>query len=380
MRRLEVLTNVPGDCADAFNQLVTSITAPLTGDTSGIAHGFDAENCELLSKARLTVGFSGTGPSDDLCKPKVTQGYLGAENQAIRVQLTATNRFIWGYDNASPLYRVQVTREDGLNQIKFLTLPRDEFAQPKAGQAVEILPWGAILPNDEKVAELSGHLTTVETSYDPDTRTIQISQDVPSTWLDWLDAAEHADYLSARDEAENQKYFYLRVWTGGSGDAAEPDFEFTPGTAVELSGTGLQVTFSDFGLPEDYWIIAARPNTPDLVVPWALLDQAPPTGPHWFFGSLALIRWHVVNDEVEGRTYRLPYSVPAHSVSSRDVARSLSGTATQAKVSSALSRTQSTPCRRTAGKSVCYEANILVLSELRTRPTSSFAAADRTRL
>jgi hypothetical protein len=31
------------------------------------------------------------------------------QNQAIRVQLTVTNRFIWGYDNASPLYRVQVT-------------------------------------------------------------------------------------------------------------------------------------------------------------------------------------------------------------------------------------------------------------------------------
>ena len=150
----------------------------------------------------------------------MTQGYLGAENQAIRVQLTATNRFIWGYDNASPLYRVQVTREDGLNRIEFLTLPRDEFAQPQAGQAVEILPWGAILPNQEKVAELGGHLTTVETGYDPDTRTIQISQNVPGDWVDWLDAPAHADYLSDRDEAGDRKYFYLRIWTGGSGRTA----------------------------------------------------------------------------------------------------------------------------------------------------------------
>ena len=37
----------------------------------------------LRSKARLTVGFSRPGPSNDLCKPSVTQGYLGAENQAI---------------------------------------------------------------------------------------------------------------------------------------------------------------------------------------------------------------------------------------------------------------------------------------------------------
>jgi hypothetical protein len=63
---------------------------------------------------------------------------------------------------------------------------------------------------------------------------------VPSAWLDWLDAAEHADYLSGHDEEADQKYFYLRVWTGGSGDAAEPDFEFTPDTAVELSGTALK--------------------------------------------------------------------------------------------------------------------------------------------
>jgi hypothetical protein len=153
MRRIEVMTNVRGDCSDAFSALVESITAPVSGDSSEVPHAFNSESSELLSKARLTVGFSGTGPSDDLCKPKGDRRLSGRENQAIRVQLTAFNRFIWGYDNASPLYRVQVSREDGLNQIKFLTLPRDEFAQPKASQAVEILPWGAILPNQEKVAD-----------------------------------------------------------------------------------------------------------------------------------------------------------------------------------------------------------------------------------
>jgi hypothetical protein len=300
MRRLELLTNVAGDCADAFNRLVDSITAPLRGDTSGVAHQFDAQNCELRSKARLTVGFSGAGPSDDLCKPRVTQGFLGAENQAIRVQLTGTNRFIWGYDNASPLYRVQVRREDGLNRVEFLTVPRDESAQPQAGQAVEILPWGAILPNQEKVSELSGHLTTVETGYDPDTRTIQISRAVPGDWVDWVNAPEHAGYLSERDEAEDRKYFYLRLWTGGSGGAAAPDFEFIPGTPVRLSGTGLHVTFNNFGLPGDFWVIAARPNTPDMVVPWNLLDEAAPTGPRWFLGGLALIRWRLIGQEVTG--------------------------------------------------------------------------------
>lgn len=291
MRQLDVLTGVPGDCADAFAALVAELVQPQSGDTSGTPHEFDVESCELLSKARLTVTPTGDGPSDDLCKPAVQLGYLGADNQAIRVQLTATNRFIWGYDNASPLYRVQVTREDGLNRIRFLTLPRDEFAQPRAGQAVEIIRWGAILPNQEKVAELRGHLTTVETGYDPDERTIVVSQDVPGEWVDWLNDPAHAGYLNDLDEPEDRRYLYLRLWTGGSGDATEPDHAFTPGTPVELEGTGLSVTLSDFGLPDDAFVIAARPRTPDRVVPWALLQEAAPVFPRRFFGGLALLRW-----------------------------------------------------------------------------------------
>ena len=96
---------------------------------------------------------------------------------------------------------------------------RDEFAQPQAGQAVEILPWGAILPNGEKVSELSGHLTTVETGYDPDTRTIQISQAVPGDWVDWVNAPEHAGYLSERDAAGDRRYF---TFASGPADLVTP--------------------------------------------------------------------------------------------------------------------------------------------------------------
>jgi len=301
MRQWNVLTGVPGDCADAFAHLIHSLTQPFPGDPSGTPHGFDSETSQLLPKARLTIAPTGDGPSADLCKPRVTQGYLGAENQAIRIQLTATNRFIWGFDNASPLYRVQLTREGGLSRIKFLTLPRDEYAQPKAGQAVEILRWGALLPNREKVSELSGHLTTVETGYDPDNQTLVLSNDVPGEWVDWLEDPAHAGYLNGLDAPADQKYLYLRLWTGGSGDAVHPDHSFTPGTPVELADTGLSATFTAFGLPQDYWVVAARPNTPDRVVPWSLLDEAPPFGPRRFFGGLALIHWHLEGTTVESR-------------------------------------------------------------------------------
>ena len=281
MRRIEVLTGVPSTCPEAFTLLKQQLTA---GAVEASPHIFDEANCELKSAARLTVSFDSGDITEDPCKPKIAGGFLGAENQTIRVQLTAPDRFIWGYDNASPLYRVQVLEEEGRSvKIKFLTLPRDQAAQPLAGQAVEILPWSAILPNQEKVAELQGHLTTVATSFNPEDSTLTISTPVPQAWIDWLSTAE-----------DKQKHFYLRLWTGGTGDADQPDWPFLPGgEAVSLEGTGLKVTFSSPGFPGDHWIIAARPNTPDVVVPWELMNQAPPVGTRFYFAPLALIRWNV---------------------------------------------------------------------------------------
>jgi hypothetical protein len=296
MRRVEVLTDVPDSCAAAFNALTEELTAPVTPD-AGLSHEFDRLNSELKSKARLTVAPNPADITEDPCKPAVPGGYLGADNQTIRVQLTATNRFIWGYDNAAPLYRVQVENipdvpagVDGTRRkIRFLTLPRDQADQPLAGQAVEIIPWGALLPNQEKVAEFQGEFFTVETSFDPEDNSLTITQPVSEEAVQWL--ADHPQFYSERDEPERRLYFYLRLWTGGSRDATDPDHQFTPGTPAPLEGTGLSVTFSDHGLTGDFWIIAARPNTPDLVVPWELLDSAAPAGPRYFFAPLALVRW-----------------------------------------------------------------------------------------
>ncbi len=295
MRRAEVLTGVADNCPDAFETLIERLVGHDEATDESL-HLFDRSGCELRSRARLRVTFNDEDEPQDPCKPKVTAGFLGAENQTIRVQLTAANRFIWGYDNASPYYRVQVLSEGGeLVKIKFLTLPRDQAAQPLKGQAVEILPWGALLPNGEKVADLQGHLSTVETGFDPEDEdgSLTITTPVPSEWVDWLDYPDHVDYLSDRDPEGQKKYFYLRLWTGGSGEATAPDHPFNPRDAVSLQGTGLSVTFSDPGMPGDFWIIAARPNTPDVVVPWELMHSAPPAGPRFFFAPLALIRWSV---------------------------------------------------------------------------------------
>ena len=299
MRRIEVLSDVPGTCAEAFAALQAELTQPRPDDTSGVPHDIDAATCALLSKARLTVSLGGGDITEDPCKPRVTQGFLGAENQTIRVELTATNRFIWGTNNAAPFYRVTVEEEEGeLVRINFQTPPRDQTLHPLQGQAVEIIPWSAILPNQEKVAELQGHLATVVTSYDPETASLTLAQPVPRSWLDWITAPEHDGFISDRDPSERARYFYLRLWTGGSGVADEPDIAFQPGTAQALPGTGLEVTFSDFGLAGDHWIIAARPNTPDEVVPWSLFDAEPPAGTTFYFAPLALVRWTVEGQDV----------------------------------------------------------------------------------
>ena len=254
MRRIHVTTNTADDCNDALDGL-------------GIA--IDPDSGAILSPTRLTVGFDPAGITDDPCKPATKVGFLGADNQTFRVQITAPGRFIWGADNASPLYRVQAQSfEDPgggpatLRHIHFLTPPPDQAHYPLAGQTVELMRWGALLPNHEKVAEPTGMLATVEASYDPDSESIVIATAVPQAWVDWF-AAAGAGALSDHDLPEDREYFYLRLWTGGSGANGAPDFAFAPNVAQPLAGTGLTVTFSDNSRLGEYWSIAARPNTPD---------------------------------------------------------------------------------------------------------------------
>jgi hypothetical protein len=287
MRRIEVLSNVTAaNCAEARAVLRQYLGRPRAGDTGG-PHSLGADGTELLSKARLSASFITTGADKDPCKPSQVRGFIGAENQAIRVQLTAASRFVWGIDNASPLYRVQVDPGDPANKtIKFLTVPRDQAAMPLQGQAIELLPWGAVLANEEKAAAPCGFLSAVASTYDPDHQTLTLNSAVPQNMIDWLKDRPAA--LNGRfDPPGQQQFFYLRIWTGGTDQA------FTPGTPTPLTDTGIDIDFADFGIPGDFWVIAARPNTPDQLVPWRLLDSAPPHGPRRFYSALALIDWSV---------------------------------------------------------------------------------------
>lgn len=243
----------------------------------------DAGTGALRSGAPLTVAFNPADVDQDLCAPALTPGFLGARNECYRVMVSGPGRFVWGRDDAAPVYRVQVEAVGGqLRRIVFLTLPRDEQLRPRQGQTVELLRWDERLPNGQKTAETKGVLFTVASGFADGAITLTAPVDGALTgWLAGLPAA----VLSGEDAAGEQRYFYLRLWTGG-GSAGQPDHPFAPG---ELAGTGLRLTFDAAAMPGDYWVIAARPNAPTQLLPWSLKSGKVPDGPRRHVVPLAFV-------------------------------------------------------------------------------------------
>ena len=80
-----------------------------------------------------------------------------------------------------------------------------------------------------------------------------------------------SDGTDAGDLAASGEYYSLRVWNRGADRTSDPAIVFVPGTPVVLEHTGLNVTIDGAERNAgDYWIIAARPETPNRVVPWNL--------------------------------------------------------------------------------------------------------------
>lgn len=290
MHRVYARETSSATCKGAFALFVAEICAGV--------HAFDVANYELKSAARLTILAEPFTTDDDLCTPPVLQGFAGAENQAIRVQLIQPKRFLWSFDNASPLHRLRVTVDDDIATLTLLTTPRDHAHLPVVGQIVELLPWGAALPNGEYVAdhEISsqiggGVLTRVLTPYDPATGTLTVSPESNAA------LAELLEWFVTESIPEGDRYLFARLWNPGDDTPADQfGLDFVPNKAVSLRGTGLMVLFSSVGIVGDYWIIGSRPSTPKPVVPWDLIHGARPHGPRRFYSPLALLDWTVAGE------------------------------------------------------------------------------------
>jgi hypothetical protein len=198
------------------------------------------------------------------------------------VQLTRVGengRFdlVWGYDDASFLYRV--TADTSANPV--LTLDRspvDDYHRPRAGQAVQALRATAALRSADSVVEgyvaaLGGVVGVLAAPYDPDLKTVPFPSPLPAAYT----------------QADANPQLFLRVWE-------EHLTDLEVGQPIRLTGTGMQVTITADGggplHPDDYWCVGVRPATPTAVYPARYLrTPQPPDGPRQWVCPLAVIEW-----------------------------------------------------------------------------------------
>ncbi|CAN5282154.1 hypothetical protein BH09MYX1_BH09MYX1_28270 [soil metagenome] len=251
MRRVHVRATTATDCDGAWAELITTL-APAT---------YDKTTAELKSTATLSVTFDPAGETTTPCSPGVKAGYLGAENQTIRVQVAAASggapQFLWGFDNASALYKIIKTETVSAGMRITIAPPKDEEHQPRMGQIVELLDATAKL---DPVAALVGLTASVVGSYDTDSSSFVIDTTTTAA--------------------------FVRVWNQGDKPSAPKDVTSTP---VVLGSTGVELTFGGSGfLPGDHWIIGVRPESAH-VVPRSLEQPSPPNGVRRFYAPLGLL-------------------------------------------------------------------------------------------
>jgi hypothetical protein len=96
---------------------------------------FDPLTTRLESASRLrSISCPSPGTGDPVNRPRRPD--FGAENQLIRVQVTSEHMLLWGYDNASFLYRGAIKSD---RTIQLEGSPVDVFHRPRAQQWVEVL-------------------------------------------------------------------------------------------------------------------------------------------------------------------------------------------------------------------------------------------------
>lgn len=256
LQRVRRTPTTATNCPDALAQRVDQWRAQ--------GSDLDLTSMSLDSAARLRVGFETIVPPPTPCEPQVSNTYLGHDNQLIRVRLTANSKFLWGFNNASDLYRVMVAPTG--DRLFLQAPPVDSFHFPRPNQTVELLRSEARLANGEYVAQAEGTIITLTAGYDPDTQSIPLPITI------------------ALPNASDPPLF-LRIW-----EEVKP---YTSNQPVKLGSTGLNVTISaPAGIHTgDFWAFAARAATPIIYPARYLQAPQPPDGPRIWECPLAIIQW-----------------------------------------------------------------------------------------
>jgi hypothetical protein len=242
--------------------------------------------------AGLQVSFyPPAGPADPCCPP-AQGGYLGADNQLVRVTVTSydptthTGTLLWGWNNASFLYRATLVDPTANPQILTLSpAPVDSEHTPQINQVIEVLRSTMVLGNPADlnfIAAPEGDVITLAsagTVFDPTTKQLT------------LPAGANLTGAYATDTSP----LFVRLW--------QAEVKFTDGTPVQLdSVSGLAVTINMAALPSGplearpFWDFAVRPNTPQQVYPQRYLQALQgPTGPRRWLTDLAIVEATGVN-------------------------------------------------------------------------------------
>ncbi len=242
-----------------------------------------------MSAARLRVTFASDPAGGESA---VAGGYLGAENQMIRVMVAAIDSatgeptIVWGFDDASFLYRVRPAAQGSASTtLTLASAPVDSYHYPQRGQTVELLRDAVRLTKNDYIASSTGFVTTVTGAYQPVDRTLVIAGGPAA-------AGEPGGYPGDYLDAERTPQLYLRVW--------QATVKAQAGTAVQLGETGICVTLTagtGFHVG-DFWHFALRPLQPMVVYPERYLDAPqPPDGPRARACPLAVVTWNEAEDE-----------------------------------------------------------------------------------
>jgi hypothetical protein len=257
---------------------------------------FDAATMRLLPRGRMQVSFTQDASAGGPCEPVATGGYLGADNQLIRLRIAGTTsgpQLVWGYDNASFLYRITSVSTDG-TMLTLASDPPDGFHIPQIGQLVEVLRTAAVLGEEPDETDTSGQKLIVRAAADNDGILRQLNQTYgPVTTSDPTNYIVLSEALPAWF-VESPWPLFLRIW--------QAELPLTIGAAITIAdpvtkdSTGVTATISvpSGQQPADgaFWQIAVRPTTPQGVYPEDLLTSPqPPDGPRRWVCPLALIDW-----------------------------------------------------------------------------------------
>lgn len=294
LRRVRRLAVQAADCEAAWNEAVAHWEA------EGLA--FDPATMRLVPQLGLEVGFTQAVATRDPCDPVATGGYLGSDNQLIRVRTVVADgvaHLIWGYDNASFLYRITSVSPDR-TMLTLAADPPDGFHVPQTGQLVEVLCTAAVLAEEPDETDPTGQAQILRVAAEPAGVLRRLAQ--PYGTVTPGDPTNYIVLSSAlpSDVASSALPLFLRVWqaelplpdAGGTVTIEDPTTGISTGVTATISMPANTPSLAD----RAFWQIAVRPATPQGAYPEDLLTAPqPPDGPRRWVCPLAVIDWGANN-------------------------------------------------------------------------------------